>query len=213
MVTRGRFGFNDVEGESLLLVEGNDEARFFNAFLNYLNVRRVQIATVDGKDNFAPFLKNSVVASRNFARLQRLVLVRDADDDAQAAYQSLGSALTGVGLSVPPGRFLSWTDGRPAVSVAILPDGDSRGNLEDLCLRSIRGSGENGAALECVERYLNCRGVSPGAESGRVSKARLHAYLAVADEPGRRLGEAADAGIWDWNSPALQPLADFLRQL
>ena len=213
MVSRGRSGFNDVENETLMLVEGNDEIRFFNAFLNFLNIEQVQIASVFGKDNFAPFLKNSVVAARNFPELRRLILVRDADDDARAAFQSLGSALTAVGLPVPAGPFLSWATGHPSVSIAILPDGNSRGNLEDLCLRSIQDGGENSAALDCVERYLDCRGVPPGAESGQTSKARLHSYLAVADEPGRRLGEAADAGVWDWNSTALRPVADFLRRL
>lgn len=213
MVTRGRSGFNDVESETLMLVEGNDEIRFFGAFLNFLNVDQVQIASVYGKDNFAAFLRNSVVAARNFPQLQRLILVRDADDDANSAYQSLRGALAGVGLSVPVSPFLSWSTGHPSVSIAILPDGSSRGNLEDLCLRSIQGSGGNDAALQCVAQYLTCRGVSPSSESGQISKARLHSYLAVADEPGRRLGEAADAGVWDWESPNLRPLAEFLLRL
>ena len=210
---RRNFRFYGVERESLLLVEGNDDARFFGAFLRRLNLTGVQIAVVGDVNQFAPFLANTLVRDLEFSRLGKLALVRDADLAPQAAFRSLQMALTRAGLPSPAAPFQTSTDGQPAVSVAILPDGDSRGNLEDLCLRSIWGSGENGAALECVEQYLNCRGVSPGAESGRVSKARLHAYLAVADEPGRRLGEAADAGIWDWNSPALQPLADFLRQL
>ena len=45
MISRGRSGFNDVESETLLLVEGNDEVRFFNAFLNSLNIEQVQIAS------------------------------------------------------------------------------------------------------------------------------------------------------------------------
>ncbi len=67
-------------------------------------------------------------------------------------------------------------------------------------------------ALQCVDRYLFCRNPAIVPKSER-SKARLHSYLAVADEPGRRLGEAANASVWDWNSPALRPLADFLLQL
>lgn len=213
MVNRGRIDFSDVESETLLLVEGNDEVRFFNAFLNFLNIRPIQITSVYGKDNFAPFLRNSVIVSRNFLQLKKLILVRDADDDAQAAFQSLGSALTGAGLPVPHDPFLNWATGYPFVSIAILPDGNSRGTLEDLCLRSIQDNDENSAALNCVEQYLICRGLSPGAESGWDSKARLHSYLAVGNRPGLRLGEAADAGVWDWGSPALRPLASFLGQL
>ena len=213
MVSSGRYYFSDVESEVLLLVEGTDEVRFFYALLKSLGIGHIQIASVDGKDHFAPVLKNVLMTSRNYQRLRRLVLVRDADDNAQAAFQSLRSALTGAGLSVPSETFLRWAMGHPSVSIAILPDGESRGNLEDLCLRSLEGSAEYLSVLSCVDQYLDCRGESPDADSGAHSKARLHAYLAVGNRPGRRLGEAADAGAWDWNSPALQLLADFLRQL
>lgn len=67
-------------------------------------------------------------------------------------------------------------------------------------------------ALQCVDRYLFCRNPAIVPKSKR-SKAKLHTYLAVADEPGRRLGEAADANVWDWDSPALGQLAAFLGQL
>ena len=94
MVSSGRYYFSDVESEVLLLVEGTDEVRFFYALLKSLDRGHIQIASVDGKDNFAPVLKNVLMTFRNYQRLRRLVLVRDADDNAQAAFQSLRSALT-----------------------------------------------------------------------------------------------------------------------
>ncbi len=212
MVSRGAYRFNDVQSGSLLLVEGIDDARFFDAFLKSLSIGHVQIASVDGKDNFAPFLKNTLITARGYPNLRRLVLVRDADDNANAAYQSLQSALNGADLPVPSDSFLAWAQGQPSVSVAILPDGKSPGNLEDLCLQSIEGNHEGMNDLKCVDGYLLCRNPASIPES-KHSKARLHSYLAVADEPGRRLGEAADAGVWDWNSEALRPLAGFLSQL
>ncbi len=208
MVSLGRYQFRDVEGEALLLVEGADDARFFNAFLRQLNLCQVQIASVNGVNNFALFLKNTLVTARGYPNLRRLALVRDADSDAQAAYQSLRSALGGAGLPVPPAPFQVSATGQPYISLAILPDGKSCGNLEDLCLRSIGDA----SALQCVDTYVACRNPG-GISAGALSKAKLHTYLAVAEEPGRRLGEAADAGVWNWNSPALQHLAAFLSQL
>ena len=210
---RPYFQFSSVEQESLLLVEGNDDARFFRAFLRWLNLTGVQIAVVGDVNQFAPFLANTLIRDPEFPRLRKLALVRDADLDPHAAFRSLQGAISRAGLPFPAEPYRTTETGLLSVSIAILPDGSSRGNLEDLCLRSIQDGGENSAALDCVERYLDCRGVPPGAESGQTSKARLHSYLAVADEPGRRLGEAADAGVWDWNSTALRPLVDFLRRL
>ena len=46
-----------------------------------------------------------------------------------------------------------------------------------------------------------------------VSKARVHAFLASRDRPDLRLGEAAERGIWRFESEAFRPLIDLLRML
>ena len=212
MVRHDPYRFADLLRDSLLLVEGRDDARFFDAFLRRLSISHVQIAVVDGKDNFAPFLKNVLTIAPSYYRLRRLALVRDADNNPSGALRSLRSALVNAGLPAPFDPFSSWVNAQQSVSIAILPDGESSGSLEDLCLQAIRDRPAGEAALESVDQYIHCRNPN-GISQSRHSKARLHSYLAVADDPGLRLGEAADAGVWDWDSQALQPLADFLRQL
>ena len=208
MVSRDPYRFSDVKGDSLLLAEGRDDARFVDAFLKWLNISGPQTAAVDGVDNFAPFLKNTLATAPNYSKLRRLALVRDADANPQVAFRRLRSALVNAGLPAPFEPFTTYGAGDLSVSIAILPDGKSPGNLEDLCLRSVSDQ----SSLECVDQYLECRNPDGIVDSGQ-SKARLHAYLAVGSRPGWRLGEAAEAGVWDWNSPALQPLAAFLSQL
>ena len=111
MVSSGRYYFSDVESEVLLLVEGTDEVRFFYALLKSLGIGHIQIASVDGKDHFAPVLKNVLMTSRNYQRLRRLVLVRDADDNAQAAFQSLRSALNWSRFICPIGNLFGMGNG------------------------------------------------------------------------------------------------------
>ena len=202
-----------VEQESLLLVEGIEDARFFTAMAHQLNRTDLQIVTVGGKENFRSFLVSTLLKSDNFSRLRRLGIVRDADSSAQSTLQSLQNALNHAQLPAPSRAWEPEQAGHLTVSLAILPDGSSQGNLEDLCLRSIQNSPES----TCVDQYVGCR-VSTGAHiaENRLAKSKVHAYLAVGKdgaEPGLRLGEAAEAGVWDWGSPAFQPILNFLQNL
>ena len=43
-----------------------------------------------------------------------------------------------------------------------------------------------------------------------LSKARVQAFLSSRIEPGKRLGEAAEAGYWPFNNPVFNPIKDFL---
>lgn len=51
MPCRKSFQFKHVEQDALLLVEGIEDAIFFDAFLHSLGQTNVQIASVNGKDN------------------------------------------------------------------------------------------------------------------------------------------------------------------
>ena len=192
---------------ALLLVEGNDDARFFAAFLRHLGRNDVRILPVRGKDNFAPFL-TTLPSLSNFASLRVLGVVRDADANAQSALQSLQGSLRRAGLPVPNRVFEPAQEGGLTVSMAILPDGSDAGDLEELCLRSV----QDRPAMTCVDQYMGCLANAEGT-TGQASKARLHAFLAAGDDPDRRIGEAADAGVWDWDSDVFRQLADFLRAL
>ncbi len=46
-----------------------------------------------------------------------------------------------------------------------------------------------------------------------MAKARVHAWLASQIEPDKRLGEAAKAGYWPWDSPGFDRLKQFLQAL
>ena len=202
-----------VEQESLLLVEGIEDARFFTAIAHQLNRTDLQIVTVGGKDNFRSFLASTLSKSDNFSQLRRLGIVRDADNSAQSTLQSLQNALVHAQLPAPSRVWVPEQAGHLTVSLAILPDGSSQGNLEDLCIRSIESSPDS----TCVDQYVQCR-VNAGAQiaNNRLAKSKAYAYLAVgrdSAEPGLRLGEAAEAGVWDWNSSAFQRIRDFLQNL
>lgn len=198
----------DTTMQKLLVVEGEDDRRFFGAFLKHLQITDMRVQRYGGTPNFRNFL-TQLVASAQFNDIDVLGIVRDSDRSRQSAFASIISSLQHVGLPVPPEPVYPVTENGLTISVLIIPPDSHDGALEDLCLSAL---GDNDRTLVCVDQYLDC-----AANSGTVlpkrSKSRLHAYLAAGNEPGRRLGEAADAGIWDWSSPEFAQVADFLRSL
>lgn len=210
MTRKAPFSFDGVEHNALLLVEGINDARFFDAYLNReLGVADVQIAQVGGNTGFRPFLAEGLPNARGVANVRRLGIVTDADTDAAAAFQRIRSALADAGFPAPRRVWETAQSHSLSVAVAVLPDGSAPGDLETLCMSSIADS----PLSVCVDEYLACARAA-GREIAAPNKARLHAYLAAAGRrPGLRLGEAAAAGVWDWTAPAFNQIRRFLLDL
>jgi len=187
----------------LLIGEGKEEVDFFTAFLTHLNISNVQVEQYRGKQGLASYLKTLVVRP-GYLNVVSLGITRDADNSAQSVCGSLQRA----SLPVPsqPGEVVG---DNPQVSVMILPDGQNKGMLEDLCLAAV----EADPVLQCVDEYFNCVYTTVGREPNNIAKARVHAWLASQIEPDKRLGEAAKAGYWPWDSPGFDRLKQFLQAL
>lgn len=212
MTNRTSLRFNDVTNETLLLVEGIDDVLFFRALLGHLGRTNTQVAYVGSWDQFRPVLM-MLRKSPNFALLRRLGIVRDADLSAKSTLQSLSHALTDAQLPSPRRPWEVIDNGSIAVSLAILPDGSSPGNLENLCLRSIGMKPESA----CIDQYIECR-ENAGVQipESKMAKSKVYSYLAVGkdgDKPGLRIGESAEAGVWNWNDSEFRRVSDFLRNL
>jgi hypothetical protein len=197
-----------ITGPKLLLGEGIDEVRFFKAFLKHLNVTDVQVEQYGGKTQLAPFLKTLTTLLPGFAALTSLAVTRDADTNAAGAFQSVSAALQAAGLAAPPGHG-SAAGANPRVHVFVLPDGANPGMLESVCLESVK----NNPAFRCVEDYFDCASRAAARQPNNRAKAFLPAWLASEVEPDKRLGEAAEAGYWNWHDPAFAALRVFLLAL
>jgi hypothetical protein len=119
----------------LLIVEGKEEEFFFDAFINHLDIQEVQVAGIGGKGKIRPNLKALIIDS-NFPQVVSLGIIRDADESAENAFQSVRESLLAAGLPSPK-RALSFVKGSPRVAVMILPARNQQGELEDLCLNAI----------------------------------------------------------------------------
>jgi len=190
---------------NLLLVEGQNDARFCGALLRHLGISGVQVPEVGGKGQFCPWLK-ALVRTPGFDQVKVVLAVRDADENAQGAFQSIRDAFRDAGLPVPnqPGRL---TDKVPRVGVEILPGEGRPGNLEHLCLTAIADD----PALPCLDQFFGCPKKNGLSRPRDMSKAKVQVFLASRPKPGLRLGEAAEAAYWPWEAAAFGGLKQFLR--
>jgi len=196
-----------IEKPELLIGEGKEEVRFFKKLLKELGMGDVQVEHYSGVDGLAAYL-HAQLARTGYDNLRALGVTRDADANAENALKSVCGALTSAGMPAPK-RLGEAASGPPRVSVFILPDGNSAGMLEDLCLSSVASD----PGIACVDAYLDCVKEAAKREPKNRAKARVHAWLATQQEPGKRLGEAAEADYWPLYDPAFDSLKRFLRSL
>jgi hypothetical protein len=204
-----------IEKQKLLIVEGRDEQAFFSAaFRSHLRLLDIQVMPIGGKTTLSRSLA-ALILDPDFPSVESLAVIRDADatnpgapvSAADQSFQSVSGSLARAGLSSPTvhGDFAA---GQPRVGIFIVPNGIDDGMLETLCVDSISMRPE----VECVTDYFQCLQHHQLALNN-LHKARAHAWLAAQPKPGLRVGEAAEAGYWPWESPAFTALWSFIQSL
>ena len=128
----------EIKSAVQLLVEGNDQRNFFEAFTSHLSITNVQIQNFGGVSELRDFLEGFVGATGFRETVQSLGIVRDAETSAGGAFQSVQSALSNASLPVPDSP-VELTDTNPAVAVLILPGATiAKGCLRRYCARALR---------------------------------------------------------------------------
>ena len=193
--------------EKVLLVEGMGAFQFFKALLRHLNLlSEIEIRNFGGI-NQLDFLETLMITD-GFDRLNSLGIVRDAEGNANSAFQSVSDLLSRVGLSMPK-RPKAIAQGNPLVSVFILPDCVNSGMLETLLYQAI---GDDPAAA-CIEEHFQCLVEKGVALPANMDKARVHTFLSSKSPPGLLIGQAAHKGFWPWENSIFDGLKGFLKQI
>lgn len=198
----------DISTGVQLLVEGNDLRNFFEALVRHMERDDIQVRNFGGVNELRGFLPGFVAMPGFGETVRSLGIVRDAETDAQGAFQSVQSGLRNAGLPMP-NDIDQRAEGPPSVSALILPGDGRPGMLETLLCKTFAGSAEG----DCVTEFLDCASELPGASIMRPDKARAHAWLATQPEPHFSVGYAAQRGYWNLDHSALDGVRGFLRSL
>ena len=132
-----------IEKPKQLVVEGRDAEEFFAALLREMGLEEeIQVQSFGGISELANFLKAVRIApgpdGSLVPELVSLGIIRDAErKHPENAFKSACSALRGAGFAAPS-QIETFEGDIPRVGVLILPDADTKGMLEDLCLRTIQ---------------------------------------------------------------------------
>ena len=202
---------HDITKPCLLLVEGDDEMHFFDSMLSHIGLReKFTIRVVQGKTNFRKELQTLRYAT-GFSNVSFIGIVRDTDDDPEAARKSIRSALENEHFDAPklPMDISDGSVDSPRVSFLLLPSADSSGELEDVLLKSVKGSLE----MECVDGFFSCLKNAGIAEPKKFSKARIQAYLASQEDTYPKPGIAARKKCFDFDHQAFLFIKQFLKQI
>ena len=194
-----------IEKQRLLLVEGKDEINFFEAILKD-SINNIQIIEVGGKSRFREALKALSLAPE-FDKVIALGVVRDADDDYKATFQSVSDGLSDINI-IPPLDPVFFTKTKPSSGIFIMPSFNQKGSIEDLCLEGVKDNRE----MVCVNDFLNClKAINPNLK--QISKRKCLAFLATQDELKNNVGLAAKKGYWNFSSKLYNSLKTFLNEL
>lgn len=207
-----------IEKKHLILCEGEDEFWFLVSFLNSDELKQrpffandIQIFNFGGNEELLKKL-NVLKLTSGFQQVQSLLILRDAERDAEAAVRQIQSALKKAELPSPSGPG-EWKTQGLKVGFLLFPTCDStahEGTLEDLCL-SILKEPSSPVILEEVGTFMELLEDKHKRKFPHEFKTKLHTYFSITDKfVGLKIGEAAKAGVFNWNSTRLDFLKEFL---
>ncbi len=205
------FNNGPITHKKVIAVEGSDDDNFFDALLRRMNISDFDIRFVGGKGEF----KNKLPALKNVSGffnadgspfVTHLVIIRDENGDN--AFRSVANILKKEGFT-PPKKHGLFSDGNPRIGVFIMPGATVAGTmLEDLCLKTV----EDHPAMRCVNEFVSCV-CKLKAQPRSISKVKTQAFLAAQPEIVNSVGVGAQKGYWDFESPVLDELKQFLSGL
>lgn len=134
---------------TLLIVEGKEDAAFFDAIAKHLGIQALTIRDIGGKTRLSRELRTLSKEQQFLDQVVSLGIIRDADQSSKSTFQSVCSALNNAGLPVPR-QPLKSADGTPRVTIMIMPTNKKNGILEDVCLESL---GKH-TAIRCADEYF-----------------------------------------------------------
>ena len=213
---------NEIHKKHLIVCEGQDEFWFLAWYLNNDTLAEhkefandIQIFDFGGNEELSNSLK-VLKLTNGFEFVESLLVMRDAERDASKAISEVKSALRKADLPVPDIPHKWVTDGKIKVGFLLFPTFDedpSKGTLEDLCISILKEQGHE-LILKDIDIFLDNLNKKYQREFPHEFKTKLHTYFSITDRyVSLKVGEAASAGAFDWESDEMNKLKEFILEI
>ncbi len=210
-----------IQKKHLILCEGIDEWKFLVRYLNSPALKEnpffsedIEVFDFGGNEDLSAYLA-ALRLIDGFSDVASLLVIRDAELDAKKAARQVQSALQANGLEVPAEQG-QWTKGIPKTCFLLFPALGTKecpGTLEDLCLTILDDTATE-TPLEEVNAFVEHLEQKREQPFSHLHKTRLHTYFSVNDKfVSMKVGEAADAGAFNWFHPNLASLKECLSKM
>lgn len=205
----------------LILCEGMDEWKFLVRYLNSPALQEnsffskdIEVLDFGGNEELSAYL-TALKGIQGYSDVVSLLIIRDAELDVQKAARQVQNALCTNGLEISPAQG-QWSKGVPKTCFLLFPalgTEDRPGTLEDLCLTILDDAAAE-TPLEEIDTFVEHLEEAREQPFSHRHKTRLHTYFSVNDKfVSMKVGEAADAGAFDWTHPNLESLKKCLSEM
>ena len=202
------------EGRTVLLVEGENDCHVVLALCSKFSLPEVFGIYQCGSDSQAIRRLNALILKSD--RPDIIGLVVDADSpDLSGRWQSVRNKLAHYPYQLPNqpdplGTVVEGVDDLPKLGFWLMPNNQDAGMLEDFCGEMVPPA-EMAVVEQCVV-HAEIHGCATFKAVHR-SKALIHTYLALQDEPGRPLGQAITANSLRSNTATATAFSGWLLRL
>lgn len=211
----------------VILCEGIDEKFFLIQYIEYLVKRGIvpdsyNVIDMGGNEELR---KNMPIISKlaHYQEMKGFLVLRDAEMDAKGAAISVRqSILRAFSVSIPEDDTFVKNEEGALFGYTLLPGWSAdktyrNGTLEDLCWDIMKNK-KNELSEEMLKElsidYVKRAASLRDKNFRTLHKNKLHAYLSGTDSfVGMKIGEAAQAGCFDFSHTALDFLQEALLRL
>jgi hypothetical protein len=204
----------EIQKPHLILCEGVDSTYYIIELLKTWERTNPEFETFQALDfGGVEDLKTYLEALRlrpKYETVKSVTIIRDAEQDAQAAAMSVVNSLRSTGFYYASKANTVSEGGFPKTGFVLFPacnENSENGTLEDLCLSTLSQKNADevlGVVASAVKNF----------KFKRPHKNYLHAYFSLTDEyVGLKIGEAAKALAFNFESSKIASLKRFLAQI
>lgn len=205
-----------IQSPFLLIAEGTTDTKFFALFAKHLELSDLQVEDYGGKGGLQGYLEG-LQARTGFAKLNHLIIVRDADESPTSAFDSVCTALKNVNATKPifpiPASPLTTVGDDLKVTISIIPEHE-QGMLESYTYSALTDP----VVIPCIENYIECldnNGERP--PNTVISKLKFRLFRlskAKNNDEFRWADEKIYESEWmDWEADVLKPISAVLRAI